>query len=105
MAGDPAHKSLSVRNRPSGDRLATEEPAQVFCQVRCRGVAIARILLKALETDSLKIHRHSAVEPPWRQGIFLQYLPQRVHHVACLKWRPASCQAIENCAQRINVRR
>ena len=66
--------AAGARPRAAGpDRLAGQEAAQVVGQVRRRGVALAGLLLQALQADRLQVARHlrlqTAAAAPARRAI------------------------------------
>src|SRR5262245_11911674 len=64
-----------------------------------------RVFFQAFEADGIQIERHARVKLPWGDRLLLGDLPQRLNRVGCLERRPAGEQCIENCTERIDVRR
>ena len=55
LALAPSPRSFKRANRSRGNRLAREEPAQVFSQASRGVIALARILFQALEANGVEV--------------------------------------------------
>ena len=79
VAPAPAPTPPQRTQRPGSNRLAFLKAAQVVSQGLGRGVALARVLLEALQADGFQVPLHLRVEGPGRHGLALQHVPQRIH--------------------------
>src|SRR5258708_3955472 len=86
------------------DRIAAQEPVDVFGQRGGGGVAEPRLLTEALKADRLQVARHRAVQPRRGYRILREYLLDRFRAGLRPEWRPARQQLVQDRPERVNVR-
>src|SRR5438105_2827793 len=86
------------------NRLAIEESAQVVRESRGIGVALARLLLQALQADRLEVAGDLGLKPSRRNGLQSPHHLQRLDQGRPLERRAAGEELVEDRAERVQVR-
>ena len=101
-AGDPPEPADRA-DPPRPDRLAIEEPRQVFGQLGGRGVAVGRALRQRLEHDRLQVAGHPAVDQARGHGLAAADLLDQLGGAAAVERRPQRQQLVERGPQAVDV--
>jgi hypothetical protein len=99
----PLQSPLGAADRSGLDRLAAQVAGQVVGQVAGPGVALARLLLQALERHRLEVARHLEVQPPRGDGVLVADLLEGVVDAVPLERRPARQRLVQDRPQRVDV--
>ena len=103
MLADPAVAAIEQTRRPGHDGFIGEKTAQVVSECLGAGVALARLLLQALQADGFEIARHAGVALPWRDRIAFHHLQKRIQRGRSLERRRAGEALIEDGAQSVDI--
>ncbi len=99
----PVAGRLPGRRRPRPRRLAALPAVQVVCKLGRRAVALARVLLKALEAKRLQVAVHLRIQGSRRLRVLVHHLRERVERRLGLKRRPVGQELVKHRAQAVDV--
>ena len=86
------------------DRLAPQEPRQVFGKGGGRAIPPLGLLLQAFQADRLQVARHLVVQPRRRRRLLRDDLLHRVCRRRGAEWRPTRQQLVKDRSQAVDIR-
>src|SRR4029079_15598215 len=92
-------------DRSGGNRLAPQPALHVLRPRLGAGVALARLLIQALQTDRFQIAVGARLDGVWPRRLSLDDLQQGRHRRFAPKWRPAGEKLIQDGAETVDVGR